>query len=102
VNPSTCLQEVRGDDEIVDRVNYEVAVKNGEIEDDEDDTPDFTITEVIRLVETMERLTLIHGDPASSLHLTEGVRKFRFIYARRRTRTRHRQRWTCGVVSLIA
>jgi hypothetical protein len=72
-----------GDDEIVDRVNYEIAVKHGEIveieddEDDGDDAPDFTITEVICLCETMERLTLIHGDPESSLRLTEGLRKFR-------------------------
>jgi len=70
-----------GEDSIVAQVNYEMAVKRGEIveeddEDDEDDTPDFTVSEMINICETMEKLTLAYGNPESRLSISQGLRRF--------------------------
>jgi hypothetical protein len=62
-------------------------------EDDGDDAPDFTVN---HLCETMKQLTITQNIVFASLKAKES---FRFIYARHRTRTRDRRRWTCGVIS---
>ena len=72
-----------GDEDIVAQVNYEMAVKRGEVveieddDEDEEDTPNFTLTEMIKICETMEELTLAYGNPELRLGLSQGLRKFR-------------------------
>ena len=73
-----------GEDEIVDQVNHEMALKRGEIEeiesdDEEEDEQeeDIGIGELRGLCEKVERLSLKYGDSETCLDLSRSLRQFR-------------------------
>jgi hypothetical protein len=73
-----------GEGEIVDQVNYEMALKRGEIEeiesdDEEEDEQeeDVGIGKLMHLCEKVERLSLKYGDYETSLDLSRSLRQFR-------------------------
>jgi len=83
---NSCQQEYRfeGDDEIVDQVNYEMALKRGEIkevesddEEEDEEDEDIRIGELMCLCEKVEHLSLKYGDSETSLDLSRGLRQFR-------------------------
>ncbi|EDR06312.1 uncharacterized protein LACBIDRAFT_328997 [Laccaria bicolor S238N-H82] len=82
VSPKSLL--TGGEDEIVDQVNHEMALKRGEIEeiesdDEEEDEQeeDIGIGELRSLCEKVERLSLKYGDSETCLDLSRSLRQFR-------------------------
>ena len=88
-----------GEDEIVDQVNHEMALKRGEIkeiesddEEEDEQEEDIGIGELRSLCEKVECLSLKYGGSETCLYLFQSLRQF-WIQLRR---VGGRRRWTCG------
>lgn len=69
-----------GDNDIVDQVNHEMAVKKGEIveiEEEEEAEADVGIGEIIQMCEQVARLSHKYGDVETSLDLSRNLRQLR-------------------------
>jgi hypothetical protein len=70
------------ENEIVDQVNHEMALKRGEIkeiksdDDEEDKQEDIGIGQLMCLCENMGCLSLKYGDSETSLDLSQSLRRF--------------------------
>ncbi|KAI6039127.1 hypothetical protein EDC04DRAFT_2687089 [Pisolithus marmoratus] len=75
-----------GDDEIVEQVNHEMAMKQGEVVevesdeeagDDADSGAEMGLGEMIHLCEQMEKVCIVHGTGETSLDLSQCLQQFR-------------------------
>lgn len=81
-----------GDEEIVERVKYDIAVEKGEIieiesdESDEEEEQGLTAFEISKMCQEMESLCLRHAPPDLSLDLAQHLRQFRIHLRREMTK----------------